>query len=167
MNCLERNHLADELDEFGRWSLDSDCITYWPILVAVAVQSLSPVRLLCDSIDYSPTGSSVHGISQAAISEWVASFSFGELPDPGIKPISCIGMCVFFCFFFFTTEPPGKPFYQFLLLLISHDGLEAIKGSFTARNKINKKYKIIWEAGCVRSLYWVNLTGSGDARIAG
>ena len=33
--------------------------------------SLSPVRL-CDPMDYSPPGSSVHGISQASILEWVA-----------------------------------------------------------------------------------------------
>ena len=39
-------------------------------------------------MDYSPTGSSVHGIFQARILEWVA-FSFsGDLPDLGIKPMS-------------------------------------------------------------------------------
>ena len=35
---------------------------------------------LCDPMDYSPPGSSVHGIFQARIQEWVA-ISF-----PGIKP---------------------------------------------------------------------------------
>ena len=39
-------------------------------------------------MDYSSTGSSVHGIFQARILEWVA-FSFsGDLPDLGIKPMS-------------------------------------------------------------------------------
>jgi len=47
-------------------------------------------------MDCSPPGSSVHGISQARILDWVAiSFSGkwqllgkGDLPDPGIKPTS-------------------------------------------------------------------------------
>ena len=33
---------------------------------------LSHVRLFCDTMDYSPPGSSVHGILQARILEWVA-----------------------------------------------------------------------------------------------
>ena len=36
----------------------------------------------------SPPGSSVHGISQARILEWVAFPPPGDLPDPGIKPMS-------------------------------------------------------------------------------
>ena len=39
------------------------------------------------SVDFSLPGSSVHGISQARILEWVAS-SPGDLPDPGIEPAS-------------------------------------------------------------------------------
>ena len=40
---------------------------------------------LCDSIDYSPPGSTVHGIFQARISEWVAiSFSRGHGLNPGL-----------------------------------------------------------------------------------
>ena len=43
---------------------------------------------LCNPMDCSPPGSSVHGISQARILEWVAiSFSRG-LPDPRIEPVS-------------------------------------------------------------------------------
>ena len=39
---------------------------------------------LCDTMDYSLPGSSVHGILQARMLEWVAiSFSRG-LPNPGI-----------------------------------------------------------------------------------
>ena len=33
-------------------------------------------------------GSSVHGVLQARILEWVAIPSSGDLPDPGIKPTS-------------------------------------------------------------------------------
>ena len=41
--------------------------------------SLSCARLFCDALDYSPPGSSVHGILQARILEWVAiPFSRGS-----------------------------------------------------------------------------------------
>ena len=40
---------------------------------------------LCDLMDYSLPGSSVHGIFQAKILEWVA-ISSGDLPNPGIEP---------------------------------------------------------------------------------
>ena len=49
------------------------------VLVA---QSLTTI---CDPIDCSQPGSSVHGISQARIMEWVAIPSPGHLPDSGIK----------------------------------------------------------------------------------
>ena len=39
-------------------------------------------------MDYSPPGSSVHGILQARILEWVAMLSSGDLPDPWIEPLS-------------------------------------------------------------------------------
>ena len=39
-------------------------------------------------MDYSPPGSSVHGILQARILEWVAISSPGDLPDAGIEPAS-------------------------------------------------------------------------------
>ena len=45
---------------------------------------------LCDPMDCSPLGSSVHGILQARILEWVAMPSSGELPDLGIEPASFI-----------------------------------------------------------------------------
>ena len=42
----------------------------------IVVQSLSCVELFLDPMDCNPSGSSVHGISQARILEWVAvSFS--------------------------------------------------------------------------------------------
>jgi len=40
-------------------------------------------------MDWSPPGSSAHGISQARILQWGLSFPTPEdLPDPGIKPAS-------------------------------------------------------------------------------
>ena len=55
-------------------------------------------------MDYSPPGSSVHGISQARTLEWIAiSFpSPGDLPDPGteLRSPALAGR-------FFTTESPA------------------------------------------------------------
>ena len=57
---------------------------------------------LCDPVDYSPPGSSVHGILQARILEWVAiSFSRG-LSDPGVEPRSPVLQADAL-----TSEPPG------------------------------------------------------------
>ena len=41
---------------------------------------------LCSPIDCSPPGSSVHGILQARILEWVAFPPPGDLPNPGMEP---------------------------------------------------------------------------------
>ena len=48
------------------------------------VKSLSRVQLYCDPMGYSLTGSSIHGIFQARILEWVAiSFSRGSSQPRG------------------------------------------------------------------------------------
>ena len=67
-----------------------------PLLKAAAERKSEKVlvaqlcRTLCDFMDCSPPGSSVHGILQARIPEWVAIpfSSLGDLPDPGIEPRS-------------------------------------------------------------------------------
>ena len=41
---------------------------------------------LCDPMNCSPSGFSVHGILQARILEWVAILFSGYLPDPGMEP---------------------------------------------------------------------------------
>ena len=65
---------------------------------------------LCDPMDCSPPGSSVHGISQVRILEWVAiSFSMGSSQLRDQTCVSC------FAGGFFTTEPPGKNRTEFLL----------------------------------------------------
>ena len=63
---------------------------------------------LCDPMDWSLPGSSVHGISQARILERVAiPFSRGS-SQPGIELVSPTSPTL--AGGFFTTEPPGKPF---------------------------------------------------------
>jgi len=61
-------------------------------------------------MDYSLPGSSVYGILQARILEWVAMPSSGDLPDSGIKPASLKSPAL--AGWFFTTEPPGKPLLE-------------------------------------------------------
>ena len=62
---------------------------------------------LCDPMDCSPPVSSVCGIWQASILEWLAvSFSRGSFwPRDRIR-VSCLANQ------FFTTKPPGKPVYK-------------------------------------------------------
>ena len=53
-------------------------------------KSLQSCPTRCDPIDCSPPGSSVHGILQARILEWVAVPSPRGSPDPGIEPESLV-----------------------------------------------------------------------------
>ena len=60
-------------------------------------------RLFFVPMDCSPPGSSVHGISQATVLEWVTiSFPRGSSQPRDQTRVSCIGRQVF------TTESPGK-----------------------------------------------------------
>ena len=61
---------------------------------------------LCDPMNCSPPGSSVHEISQARTLEWIAiSFSRGSSQPRDTTHVS-YGSCTVGRFF--TTEPPGK-----------------------------------------------------------
>ena len=64
---------------------------------------------LCDPMDHSPPSSSVHGIFQARILEWVAiSFSKGSSWPRDWTRVFCVS-CTDRWIFFFTTVPSGKP----------------------------------------------------------
>ena len=65
------------------------------------VAQLCPI--LCNSWDYSLPGSSVLGILQARILEWVAIPFSRDLPNPGIKPSPHTAADSL------ASEPPGKP----------------------------------------------------------
>ena len=54
----------------------------------VGVKLLQLCPALCDLMDCSLPGPSVHGILQARILEWITCPSPGDLPDPGIKHAS-------------------------------------------------------------------------------
>ena len=56
--------------------------------VCMHAQSLQSCPTLCDPMDCCRPASSVHGILQAGILEWVAVPSSRGFPDPGFKPES-------------------------------------------------------------------------------
>ena len=73
-------------------------------LYCVRSKSLQLCLTFCNSTDHSPKGSSVHGILQARILEWVAiSFSRVSSQPKDQTCISCNAGR------FFTTGPQGKP----------------------------------------------------------
>ena len=53
-------------------------------------RSLQSCLTLCDPLDFSPPGSSVYGILQARLLEWVAMSSSRDLSDPEIEPESSV-----------------------------------------------------------------------------
>ena len=65
----------------------------------------SVMSTLCNPMDHSPPGSSVHGILQARTLEWREPFlSPGDFPNPGTKPGSPALQADSL-----QPEPPGKP----------------------------------------------------------
>ena len=66
-------------------------------ILCMCAKSLQTCPLLCDHMDYSPPGSSDHGIHQAGILEWVAiPFSRGSSRPRDRTHISCIGRQVLY-----------------------------------------------------------------------
>ena len=60
----------------------------------------------CNPMDHSPPGSSVHGVLQARILEWVPCPPPGDLPIPGIKLMSLMSPSLTSSFF--TTDTTWK-----------------------------------------------------------
>ena len=70
------------------------------------VHSVAQSCLLCDLMDCSLPGSSIHGNSQQEYWSGLPFHSPGDLPDPRIEPASLASPAL--TGGFFTTEPPGK-----------------------------------------------------------
>ena len=87
-----------------RSSLSVNCYLTRNFFVLFCISVTKSCLTLCDLMDCSPPDSSVHGISQARILEWVAiSFSRGSSRPRVQTHSSCIPGR------FFTAEPPGGP----------------------------------------------------------
>ena len=69
------------------------CDVYNYLYVWVCAKSLQLCPTLCDPMDCSPPGPSVHGTLQARILEWVAILQ-GGLPEPGIKHKSLMSLAL-------------------------------------------------------------------------
>ena len=84
-------------------------------IYGVCAQSLSCVQL-GDPMECGPPGSSVHGIFQTRILQWVAiCYSRRISPTPGIKPTSLVSSALEGGFL--TTVPPGKPPFKYITIL--------------------------------------------------
>ena len=77
-------------------------------LFLLPAQSLQLCLTLCDPMDCSPPGSSVHGILQSRILEWIAMpTSWGSSSS---RDQTCL-LCLLHCMWIFLTPgPAGKPF---------------------------------------------------------
>ena len=81
--------------------------TWIPVLshtVLCCAKSLQSCLTLFNPVECSPPGSSVHGILQARVLEWVAMPSSRDFPNQGIEPRSPALQADSL-----PSEPPGKP----------------------------------------------------------
>ena len=67
-------------------------------------------------MDCSPPGSSVRGILQARILDWLSMPPAGDLPDPGIEPVSLMPPAL--AGMFFTTWEAYCIAYRMIVLLL-------------------------------------------------
>ena len=89
--CLGIRDMADTWGENTKGTggvLQAPQTQHLALFVTVCVLVAQSCPTPCDPKDCSPPDSSVHGILQARILEWVAIPSPGDLPDPGIEPRS-------------------------------------------------------------------------------
>ena len=81
------NHRRTSVDTAGnQWEHFHDCVCVCVCVYACMLSHHQLSLTLCDPMDYSLPGSSVHGILQARILEWLSFPSPGDLPQPQIKP---------------------------------------------------------------------------------
>ena len=83
----------------------TDDVDWLCVLCATSLQSCPR---LCDPMDYSPPGSSVHGILQARILECLAISSSRGSSDPGIEPMSLMSPALAGGFFTTSTTQPNR-----------------------------------------------------------
>ena len=94
-NYLERNTLhRQSVGHLGRWeALKYSLLSFYGLsnFIMKACVHAQSVWLFCDPMDYRPSDSSVHGISQASVLEWAAiSSSMGFSHPKNWTWVSCI-----------------------------------------------------------------------------
>ena len=73
--------------ELTVWAEGIECAESWR-QECICAQSLQACPTLCDPMDFSPPSFSVHGILQARLLEGLPRPPPGDLPNPGIEPMS-------------------------------------------------------------------------------
>ena len=101
-----------------------------PLKMFVPPSAHSVINLcltFCNPMGCSPPGSLIHGISNKNTREGYHLPSPGDLPDPGIEPMSpaLAGR-------FFTTEPPGNPqdfifYFHFMYLYLDRQSIHIVQ----------------------------------------
>ena len=91
-----------------RLSSSSSCCKLYGYICCCCYSVAKSCLILCDPVDGSPPESSVHGIFQTRILEWVAiSFSRESSQLMDSTHVSCLANG------FFTTEPTWKPIWLY------------------------------------------------------
>ena len=85
--------------------LPAPLVSASPPLWYVCAKLLQSYPTVCDPVDCSPPGSSVHGVLQARVLERVPRPPPGDLPDPGVEPASLLSAPS--AGRFLATAPPG------------------------------------------------------------
>ena len=117
-----------------------------------ATKHIQSMGSLCDPMDCSLPGSSVHGILQAIVLEWIAiSFSRGSSQPRDQTRVFCIAGR------FFTTEPSGKPRYkQHTWNFIEWGTLKVIWNFKTFSGIVQEKSENVW--GALQNLLFTSWT---------
>ena len=96
-NPFQRSCLENPMDK-GAWQAT---------IRACMLSHFQSCLTLCNSMDSTPPGSSVHGILQIRILGWVAMPASRGSSRPRDRTCAFYGSCI--SSGFFTAEPPGKP----------------------------------------------------------
>ena len=114
----------------------------------VSAKLLQSCPTLCNRMDYSPAGSSVHRILQARILEWVAiSFSRGS-SQPGINSGSPALQADSL-----QSEPPGKPTPEFRPLLTSLPSRQALLRGTECSGIFQSSFFVLFCIGSTREFF--------------
>jgi len=116
-----------------RWKNHSGLTNHhWMKSACISAKSLQSCLIFCNPMDCSLPGSSIHGILQARILEWVAMPSSGDLLDSGIKPASLISPALVGVFFSTTAtwEAPKWNLSDFKTICVASTEFEFLHNIF-------------------------------------
>ena len=112
-------------------------------------QSLSCVQLFCDPMDCSLPGSSVYGIPQAKILEWVAISSSRGSSQPRDQIHVSWGSCIVGGFS--SAEPPGNP-QGIWLSYMKEKKVIVIMGIYSGSSVLGRSAYETWGSSCLNDL---------------